>query len=462
MNIDNSAALRTESIGKLLFRFSVPAIVGMLVNALYNIVDGIFVGRYVGSLGLAGVSVSYPIMIVVLAFIMLIGFGATSLISIRLGEGRTDEAEQILGNATTLLFIVPVILFVLVQLFLNDILMMFGASEAVLPFARTYMSVVSFGFLFQSIGFGMNNFIRSEGNPKMAMFTMLIGAVLNTILDAIFIIGLDMGIKGGALATVLAQLISSIWVLRYFFSGKSLLKIRRENLKLKIDTVRYIVVLGFAQFSVQIANSIVAVVANKTLLAYGGDLAISAYRIINNTAMIFLMPTFGINQGAQPIIGYNFGAKQYERVRKTLFLAIGAATGVALIGFVITQFFPEQIVMLFTKDDKQLIELTSKGMRIFLVALPIIGFQIVSSNFFQAIGKPKRSILLGLSRQVIILIPATLILPTFFELKGVWIAAPVSDFLSVVLTTYFLVKSVKALNRGIAGQGNLDNIQNEL
>lgn len=461
-NIDNSASLKTEKISTLLFRFSVPAIVGMLVNALYNIVDGIFVGRYVGSLGLAGVSVSYPIMIVVLAFIMLIGFGATSLISIRLGEGKQEDAEQILGNATTLLFIVPVILFVLVQLFLNNILMIFGASADVLPFARSYMSVVSFGFLFQSIGFGMNNFIRSEGSPKIAMFTMLIGALLNTVLDALFIIVLDMGIKGGALATVLAQLISSVWVLRYFFSGKSLLKIRRENLKLKIDTVRYIVVLGFAQFSVQIANSIVAVVANKTLLAYGGDIAISAYRIINNTAMIFLMPIFGINQGAQPIIGYNFGARQYDRVKKTLFLAIGASTFVVLIGFVITRFFPEQIVMFFTKDDTQLINLTASGMKIFLAALPIIGFQIVSSNFFQAIGKPKRSILLGLSRQVIILIPATLILPTLFGLKGVWLAAPVSDITSSLLTTFFLVRSVKALNRGIEAQGNLIDINDEL
>lgn len=455
-NIDNSQALGTENIGKLLFKFSVPAIVGMLVNALYNIVDGIFVGRYVGSLGLAGVSISYPIMVVTLAFTMLIGFGATSLISIRLGEGRKDEAEHILGNATTLLFIVPVILFVIVQLFLDNILITFGASAEVLPYARTYMSVVSFGFIFQFIGFGMNNFIRSEGSPKTAMLTMLIGAIINTALDALFIVVLDMGIKGGALATIIAQAVSSIWVLFYFFSGKSLLKIKRENLKLKLDVVKFIVTLGLAQFSIQIANSIVAIVANNTLLKYGGDIGISAYRIINNTAMIFLMPIFGVNQGMQPIIGYNFGAKKYDRVRKTLFLAMIASTGIALIGFVITRVFPQNIAMLFNPDDKALIDMTSKGMKIFFSALPIIGYQIVSSNYFQAIGKPKQSIVLGLLRQVIILIPATLILPTIFGLKGVWIAAPVSDILSAILTSFFLIKSIKELNRGIELQNRLD------
>lgn len=455
-NIDNSKALGTESVGKLLFKFSLPAIVGMLVNALYNIVDGIFVGRYVGSLGLAGVSISYPIMIVTLAFTMLIGFGATSLISIRLGEGRKDDAEKILGNATTLLVILPIILFVIVQLFLDNILVAFGASANVLPYARTYMSVVSFGFLFQFIGFGMNNFIRAEGNPKIAMLTMLIGAILNTAFDALFIIVLDMGIKGGALATVLAQGVSSIWVLSYFLSGKSLLKVKKENLKLKIDTVRYIVVLGLAQFSIQIANSLVAIVANNTLVKYGGDIGISAYRIINNTAMVFLMPIFGVNQGMQPIIGFNFGAKKYDRVKKTLFLAIGASTAIAIMGFVMTRVFALNIAMLFNQDDKELIDMTANGMKIFFTALPIIGYQIVSSNYFQAIGKPKQSIILGLLRQVIVLIPATLILPTIFGLNGVWIASPISDILSSVLTSFFLIKSVKELNKSIGIQNKLD------
>lgn len=462
-NTDNSKSLGTENVGKLLLKFSIPAIIGMLVNALYNIVDGIFIGRYVGELGLAGVSVSYPIMIVVLAFTLLIGFGATSLISIRLGENKKDDAEKILGNATSLLVIVPIILFIISQLFLDNILMLFGASVDVLPFAKTYMNIVSFGFLFQSVGFGMNNIIRAEGSPKTAMLTMLIGAVLNTVFDALFIIKFKMGIEGAAIATVLGQLISAIWVLSYFLTGKSLLKIKRENLILEVDTMRYIITLGFAQFSLQIANSLVAIIANKTLLFHGGDTAIAAYRIINNTAMIFLMVVFGINQGMQPIIGYNYGAKQYDRVKKTLFLAIISATAVVIVGFAVVRIFPEHIVMLFTKADtkghKNLVDMTANGMKIFLVALPIIGFQIVSSNYFQAIGKPKQSILLGLSRQVIILIPATLILPTFYGLKGVWMAAPVSDFLSCALGTFFLVGAVKDLNKNIDLQ---DKPQNKL
>lgn len=454
-NLDNSKILGTEQIGKLLFKFSLPAIVGMLVNALYNIVDGIFIGQYVGSLGLAGVSIANPITVVVIGFITLIGFGATSLISIRLGEDKKEEAEQILGNATTLLFIVPIVLFLIVQLFLNDILMLFGASSNVLPYAKTYMSVISFGFLFQSIGFGMNNFIRSEGSPKIAMYTMLIGAFLNIILDALFIIVLDMGIKGGALATIIGQAVSSLWVLGYFLTGKSLLKIRKENLKLKGDLVRYIVTLGLAQFLVQIANSIVAVVANNTLLKYGGDIGISAYRIIINTAMVFLMPIFGINQGMQPIIGYNFGAKKFDRVKETLFLAIGAATGVVFIGFIVTRLYAENIALLFNKNDQALIDMTVVGIKTFFITLPIIGFQIVSSNYFQAIGKPKQSIFLGLLRQVIVLIPATLILPYFLDLKGVWFAGPTSDIIASVLTSIVLIKNVQELNRGIEVQDKL-------
>lgn len=454
--LDSSKVLGTEKIGKLLFKFSLPAIIGMMVNALYGIVDGIFIGQYVGSLGLAGVSIANPIMIVAIAFTMLVSFGATSLISIRLGEGEKDDAEKILGNATTLLVIVPIVLFIIVQLFLDNILMLFGASANVLPYARTYMSVVSYGFLFQSIGFGMTNFIRSEGNPKIAMLTMSVGAVINIILDAIFIIVLGMGIKGGALATVIAELVPAIWVLGYYFSGKSVLKIKRENLRLKKDKVRYILTLGFAQFSIQIANSVVAIVANNTLLKYGGDIGISAFRIINNTSLIFLMPIFGINQGMQPIIGYNFGAKKYDRVKKTLFLAILSSTAIALIGFLTTRLIPEQLAMLFNKDDQALIDMTAEGIKLFFIALPIIGFQIVSSNYFQAIGKPKQSIILGLLRQVIILIPAILILPMFLGLKGVWISAPASDVLSSILTSVFLVMNIKELNKGIELQGNLD------
>ena len=452
---DNSKLLGTESVAKLLFKFSIPAIIGMLVNALYGIVDGIFIGQYVGSLGLAGVSVANPIMVVSLAFTMLVSIGATSLISIRLGEGRKEEAEKILGNATTLLFIVPIVLFIFIQIFLDDILRIFGASSNVLPYAKTYMSIVSYGFFFQSVGFGMTNFIRSEGNPRIAMLTMSVGAAINIVLDALFIIVFDMDIKGGALATVIAELVPAVWVLLYFISGKSLLKIRKENLKLKFDKVKNIVALGLAQFSIQIASSIVAVVANNTLLQYGGDFGISAFRIINNVAMIFFMPIFGINQGMQPIIGYNYGAQKFDRVKKTLYMAIGAATSFAVVGFIISRVLPHQLAMLFNKDNQALIDMTANGMKLFFLVLPIIGFQIVASNYFQAIGKPRQSIILGLLRQVIILIPLIIILPRFIGLDGVWLASPVSDLVSSLLASFFLFTNIKELNRGIEVQDKL-------
>ena len=454
-NVDSSKMLGTESILKLLMKFSIPAMIGMIVNALYNIVDAMFIGQYVGSLALGGVSIASPIIVVFLAFAMLIGVGATSLISIRLGEGKNEDAEKILGNATTLLTIMPIVLFIIVQIFLDKILVVFGASEALLPYARTYMSIISFGFLFQSIGFGMNNFIRSEGKPKIAMFTMLVGAFINIGLDALFIIKFGMGVKGAALATVLAEIVPAVWVLGYYLTGKSSLKLKKENLRLRSSIVRYILTLGFAQFALQIANSIVAIVANNTLLKYGGDLAIPAYRIINNASLIILMPIFGINQGMQPIIGYNYGAKQFDRVKKTLYMSIGAASAIALLGFAATRFFPAEIAIAFNKNDPKLISMTTTGIKLFFTVLPIVGFQIISSNYFQAIGKPKQATILGLLRQVILLIPATIVLPMFLGLEGVWIAAPASDLLSSLLTAFFIVVSIKELNRGIEVQDKL-------
>ena len=453
--VDSSTMLGTESIGKLLLKFSIPAMIGMIVNALYSIVDAMFIGQYVGSLALGGVSIASPVIVVFLAFTMLIGIGATSLISIRLGEGKNEDAEKILGNATTLLVIMPIILFIITQVFLDRILIVFGASEALLPYARTYMSVVSFGFIFQSIGFGMNNFIRSEGKPKIAMYTMLIGATINIGLDALFIIKFNMGVKGAALATVLAEIVPAILVLGYFITKRSTLRLRKENLRLKFDIVRYILTLGFAQFAMQLANSVVAIVANNTLLKYGGDLAIPAYRIISNASLIVLMPIFGINQGMQPIIGYNYGAQQFKRVKKTLFISIGAGSAIAIVGFLVTRFFPEQIAIAFNKNDPELIKLTTAGIKLFFMALPVIGFQIIGSNYFQAIGKPKQATLLGLLRQVIILIPATIILPMFLDLKGVWIAAPTADFLASVVTAIFIVIGMKELNKGIKVQDKL-------
>ncbi|QIB27994.1 MATE family efflux transporter [Caloranaerobacter azorensis] len=443
--MERSKLLGEEKIEKLLLKFSIPAIVGMMVSALYNIVDRIYIGRGVGSLGIAGLTICYPIMIIIMAFGMLVGVGATSLISIRLGEQKRDEAEIILANGMILLILISIIVSILGFTFLNPLLKLFGASNNTLPYAKQYLTIILMGTIFQTVGFGMNNFIRAEGNPKTAMMTMLIGAISNIILDPIFIFGFKLGVKGAAIATVLSQIISTIWVLSYFFSDKSHLKIHIANIKLQAPIVGKILAIGSAPFSMQVAASCVSALFNNQLSYYGGDIAISAMGIINSIVMLILMPIFGINQGAQPIIGYNYGAKKFDRVTKALKLAILAATTIVVIGFIATRVFPEQLISLFDKKDKELIKVGAQGMKIFLSMLPIIGFQIVSSNYFQAVGKPKQAMFLSLSRQVLVLIPALIILPKFFKLKGIWMAGPVSDFISSILTGTFLFLELKKL-----------------
>lgn len=445
--MDRAKLLGEEKIGKLLLKFSIPAIVGMVVNAIYNIVDRIFIGNFVDSLGLGGITIAFPIMIIIMAFGMLIGIGATSLISIRLGEGKREEAELILGNAMVLLIVISLTLSIFGLIFLDPILKLFGASPQILPYAKEYLSIILLGAVFQSIGFGMNNFIRADGSPKMAMATMLIGAILNTILDPIFIIVFNMGIKGAALATIISQAVSAAWVLNYFFSGKSSLVVKKENWKLKPHIVKNILAIGSAPFAMQVAASGITTLLNRSLITYGGDLAVSAYGAINSFSTILLMPIFGINQGSQPIIGYNYGAKNYDRVKKAFLLAITAATTITIIGFVVTRMFPSQLIALFNSKDKELVNIGANGMKIFFTMLPLIGFQIVSSNYFQATGKPKQAMLLSLSRQVLMLIPAILILPRFFDLNGVWMAGPTADFFSSLLTGTFILIELKKLQK---------------
>jgi putative MATE family efflux protein len=451
--------LAEEDIGKLLMKFSIPAIIGMMVNALYNIVDRIFIGQGVGNLAIGGIFVGYPISLILMAFSMLIGIGGNTVVSIRLGEKKKDEAEKILGNSFILLVGISVIISILGLLFLEPLLRAFGASETILPYAVDYMKIILIGAPLQAIGFGMNNFIRGEGSPKIAMITMLIGAILNTILDPIFIFIFHMGIKGAALATIISQGVSAIWVMKYFIGDTSILRIRKQNLKLKLDIVKDIITMGFAPFSMQLAASMVTVLLNNNLKNYGGDVATSSMGVIQSISMMVLMPIFGINQGSQPIIGFNYGAKNYDRVKKTLKLAIMGATVISLVGFILTQAFPKQIIKIFISDEQELAEILNvaiKGLRIYLSMLPIIGFQVVSSNYFQATGKPKHAMLLSLSRQVLILIPALLILPKLFELTGVWVAAPVSDLVASIITGILLAKSLKNLNT----ETKLNNINN--
>ncbi len=441
--MNHSKQLGEERIKNLLIKFSVPAIIGMMVSASYNIVDRIFIGRGVGSLGIAGVTIGFPFMILIMGFGMLIGLGTTSLISIRLGEQKKDEAELIMANGTVMLMGISLLITVIGLAFLDPLLILFGASESLLPYAHEYMNIILCGTVFQGASFGMNNFIRAEGNPRIAMFTMLIAAVLNTILDPIFIFGLHMGIRGAALATIISQAVSAVWVMYYFLYGSSSLKLRVKNLKLQTRIVKNILLIGSAPFTMQVAASIMGVLLNHNLVTYGGDVAVSAMGIVNSIAMMILMPIFGINQGAQPIIGYNYGAGKYDRVKKTLKLGIIAATGVVLLGYAIVRLFPIELIGLFNKDDLQLMAIGTESLGIFFFFLPLVGFQVVSAGYFQAVGKPRQAMLLSLSRQVLFLIPALIVLPKYFALRGVFYAIPFADLFSVVITGIWIYMELK-------------------
>ncbi len=442
--MSNNELLQTEKIWKLLLKFSIPAIVGMMVNALYNVVDRIYIG-WLGPLPMTGIGLSLPMMILMMAFGMLIGIGAASRISIRLGEGRHDDAEKILGNAFTMLILIMGSVMIIGLTFKEPLLYLFGASPATYEYANQYMTVILMGSLFQGIGFGLNNVIRAEGNPKIAMYTMILGALTNIILDPIFIFAFGLGIRGAAIATILSQLVTTIWVMKYFLSGKSKLKLKKENLKPNAAIVGSIMAIGMSPFFMQVAASLVTIISNNALKANGGDIAIGAMTVINSLAMFFLMPIFGINQGAQPIIGFNYGAKQYRRVKEALKYAIVGGTIISTFGFIMTQFFTVAMIKMFNSDP-ELISVATVGMRTFLVMLPIIGFQIISSNYFQAVGKAPKSMFLGLLRQVIVLIPMLIILPQFFGLMGVWYAGPTADLIASIVTALFLVIEMRHLD----------------
>ncbi|MTI80376.1 MAG: MATE family efflux transporter [Firmicutes bacterium] len=444
--MDRSKQLGEEKVSKLLLKFSIPAIIGMIVNALYNVVDRIFIGNAVGSMGIAGITIAFPAMLVTMAFAMLVGVGTTSLVSIRLGEKKAEEAELIMGNGFLLLILISISMSTIGMAFIDPVLVLFGASETVLPYAKEYMSIILPAIVVMSIGFGMNNIIRAEGNPRTAMFTMLIGAIMNIILDAIFIFVLGWGLKGAAFATVLAQGTSMVWVLYYFLGGKSSLKLKVANMKLQLPVIGKILAIGSAPFAMQISASLLNVIMNNSLDYYGGDTAVAGMGIIHSVMTLMIMPIFGINQGAQPIIGYNYGAKNYQRVKEALKLAATAATALVTIGFILTRLYPEQFIALFNSDDPDLIAFGAKAITIFFMFMPIIGFQVVGANYFQAVGKPKQAMILSLSRQVLLLIPLILILPRFFGLEGILYAAPISDVLSSMLTATWLFIEIKNLD----------------
>jgi putative MATE family efflux protein len=438
--------LGKEKISKLLIEFSVPAIIGMVVNSLYNVVDRIYIGNCadLGSNGLAGITVGFPIMMILMSMGNLFGVGGATLFSLKLGEGRSEEAENALGNAFVMLIASGLSFMILGQIFLKPILSVFGASQAVLPYSVEYMRIIFLGAVFQVVSMGMNNFIRADGNPRIAMLTMIIAAGINVVLDPLFIYVFRMGMAGAALATILAQMVASIWVVSYFLSKQSRNKLKLEYLIPKVNIIARVSSLGLPAFAIHLGSSLLNATLNKSLFIYGGDIAVSGMGIINSFQTILLMPIIGIRQGMQPIISFNYGAGKYGRVKTAVRLAIMIATVIVATGFTITRLFPEKIIYMFNREP-DLVAYGSKALVIWFMCLPVVGFQIVCSNFFQAIGKSKIAIFLTLTRQMILLIPAIIVFPKIWGIYGLLHAAPFADALSALLTGIWFFYGIKHL-----------------
>ena len=445
--MDNTRELGEGRIGPLLARFALPSIVGMVVGALYNIVDRIFIGRGVGPLALAGVTVAFGLQLIQIAFAVLIGIGASARISISLGEGNRDKAEKVLGNGFSLNLIISVTIAALGIAFLDPMLRVFGASDEVLPHAHAFTLVVLLGTPFATISMGLNNFIRSEGNPRTAMVTQIIGPVLNLFLCPFFIFVLKLGVAGSAIANVISQAVGSAWVLSYYLSGRSALKLRLANFVPTRSIALQIMVIGAPTALSELASSLINGIMNNQLVRYGGDIAVTAMGIVFAIANLIFLTIIGISMGVQPIIGYNIGAKLYGRVRKVELSAIGAATAFSLAGFAFVQIFPGAFVSLFAGADSRVSEVGVYALRHYFIFLPLMGMQVLGSSYFQATGKPIKSLFLGLSRQFLFLIPMLLILPSVWGLDGVWNAQPVADCLSFAITAILLVREMRKLKR---------------
>ncbi|MDE5639958.1 MAG: MATE family efflux transporter, partial [Odoribacter sp.] len=439
----NIKELEELDIRSLLWKYFLPAFTGVVVNALYNIVDRIFIGRGVDALALSGLSAVFPLMLIIFAFGMLVAIGANVRISINIGKKDYKQAEQVLGNAITLGIIISALLTLSGYLYRYPLLQMFGAGEGAMPYALEYFEYILFANIFATIGFILNNVCRAEGNPKTAMYSLFISAGTNTVLDAILIFGFDMGVKGAAIATIIAQFVLCIWVVFHFYTKRSVLKLYLRNLRLKGQIIYYIITIGFAPFSMQLAASAVQAVLNTQLIRYGGELAVGAMGIINSVAQLLVMSIIAINIASQPIIGFNYGAQHLYRVRTTLITCLKAATLVAVAGFAVTQLFPEAIVLIFNTENPELFELGKEGLRKFTLFFPLVGFQIITGSYYQSIGKAGIAAFLSLLRQVIILIPILFILPRCTGLNGVGFANPLSDVISAAVTTVFLVRALK-------------------
>ena len=438
MNNKATLELGTKPIGKLLMQYSLPAIIAMTASSLYNMVDSIFIGQGVGPMAISGLALTFPFMNLAAAFGAGVGVGASSCISVKLGQKDYKTAQQVLGNTVTLNLIIGIAFSIVSLLFLDPILYFFGASEQTLPYARDYMVIILLGNVFSHMYFGMNGVLRAAGKPRQAMNATIFTVVLNTILDPIFIYPMNLGIQGAAYATILSQVLALVWQMRIFSNKNELLHLRRGIYRLKKSIVENILAIGLSPFSMNVCACIVVIFINKGLLQYSGDLAVGAYGIANKVCFIFVMVNMGLNQGMQPIAGYNYGAMKFDRLMQVLKLAVIAGTCITTCGFLVAEFIPWPCARLFTTDP-ELIRLSVNGMRIMMAAFVLVGSQMVITNFFQSIGMAKISMFLSLSRQMIFLLPMLLLLPLFLGVDGIWWAMPISDTIAEIVAVVMMM-----------------------
>ena len=457
--MDNKQAtleLGTKPVGKLLAQYALPAIVAMTASSLYNMIDSIFIGQGVGPLAISGLAITFPLMNLSAAFGAAVGIGSSTCISVKLGQKDYKMAENIFGNSFTLNLIVGVAFGLVTLLILDPILYFFGASENTIPYARDYMLVILAGNVVSQTFLGMNAVLRAASKPRQAMAATILTVVLNIVLAPIFIWPLGMGIQGAALATILSQLVALLWQIKLFSNQDEILHFQRGIYKLKGAIVKNIASIGMSPFAMNVCACVVVIFINAGLSRYGGDLAVGAYGIASKVSFIFVMVTIGLNQGMLPIAGYNYGAQRFDRLMRVLKLAMVTATIITSVGFVIAEFFPYQCARLFT-TDRTLIDLAIEGIRIHMLAFPIVGCQMVITNFFQCIGKAKISIFLSLSRQMLFLLPLLVVLPPVMKVDGVWTAMPISDTVAAVVAFIMMAKYMRKFKRQMQAGNVIEN-----
>ncbi len=439
-------ALRNDSMSKLMGQYAIPAIIAMTASALYNMIDSIFIGHGVGPMAMTGLSITFPFMNLASAFGAMVGIGAATLISVRLGQRDYKSAQKVLGNVVTLNLIIGLAFPLISFIFLDEILRLFGASDASLPYARDYMEIILLGNLITHSYFALNAVLRASGYPQKAMYATIFTVIINTILDPIFIFYFEWGIRGAAIATVTAQALALTWQIMLFRRKDQLIHFTKGTYALKKHIVKDILSIGMSPFLMNATACFIVLFINNSLGKYGNDYYIGAYGIVNRISFFFLMIVMGLNQGMQPIAGYNYGAKQYDRVTAILKLTIFWATLVTTLGFIFGIFFPRMTASIFTSDEN-LLNIASRGLSITMMAFPIVGFQMVTSNFFQSIGLAKKAIFLSLTRQLLFLLPGLYFLPRFIGVEGVWVSMPVSDFVATVVAAVLLWHQFRIFKR---------------